>query len=154
MTLPGAKLLYEGQFEGRRVRLPVFLARLPVEPIDADLRVFYQTLLAKVKESGLQEGEWQLCERTGWPDNSSYLNLVAWCWNQGEVRYLVVVNLSENRSQARVHLPWNELAGRMWQLTDALNGEVFERDGGEIQSAGLYVDLPAWRFHFLRWHSL
>jgi hypothetical protein len=53
-----------------------------------------------------------------------------------------------------VHLPWNELAGRMWQLTDALNGEVFERDGGEIQSAGLYVDLLAWRFHFLRWHSL
>ena len=34
MTLPGAKLLYEGQFEGRRVRPPVFLVRRPVEPID------------------------------------------------------------------------------------------------------------------------
>ena len=63
--------------------------------------------------------------------------------------YLVVVNLSEYGSQARVHLPWNDLAGRTWQLTDALSGAMFERDGGEMQSAGLYVDVPAWRFHFL-----
>ena len=29
LTLPGARLLHEGQFEGRKVRLPVFLARRP-----------------------------------------------------------------------------------------------------------------------------
>ena len=32
LTLPGARLLHEGQFEGRKVRLPVFLARRPAEP--------------------------------------------------------------------------------------------------------------------------
>ena len=153
MTLPGAKLLYEGQFEGRRVRPPVFLARRPVEPIDADLQAFYHKLLAVVKESKLREGDWQLCERSGWSDNSSYLNLVAWCWDQGEVHYLVVVNLSEYPSQGRVHPPWNELVGRMWQLRDVLSGNTFERDGGEMQSAGLYVDLPAWGVHFLHFQS-
>jgi len=152
-TLPGARLLYEGQCEGRRVRPPVFLARRPVEPIDGDLRAFYHTLLAAVRGTGLCEGEWKLCERTGWPDNSSYLNLGAWCWNQDRECYLVVVNLSEYRSQGRVRLPWNELAGRTWYLTDVLSGDIFERDGGELQSAGLYVDLPAWRFHFLRFQS-
>jgi len=149
MTLPGAKLLYEGQLEGRRVRPPVFLARRPDEPIDVDLQAFYYKLLAEVKGSRLHEGAWKLCERTGWPDNSSYLNLVVWCWDHGEVRYLLVVNLSDYRSQARVQLPWKELTGRTWQLTDALNEEMFERDGDEMQSAGLYVDLPVWRFHFL-----
>ena len=34
-----------------------------------------------------------------------------------------------------------------------LSGDVFERDGGEMQFAGLYVDLPAWRFYFLRFQS-
>ena len=150
MTLPGAKLLYEGQLEGRKVRPPVFLARRPVEPVDSDLQAFYYQLLAAVKESGLREGKWQLCERTGWPDNSSYMNLVAWCWNQSESRYLVVVNLSEDQSQARIHLPWDNLAGRTWQLTDVLNGNAFQRDGEEIHLSGLYVDLPAWRFHFLQ----
>ena len=149
MTLPGAKLLYEGQCEGRRVRPPVFLARRPVELIDEDLRAFYEKLLAAVKDSGLRGSEWQLCERTGWPDNSSYLNLVAWCWSQDEVRYVVIVNLSEYPSQARVQLPWNDLAGRAWQLKDVLSGALFERDGSELQLQGLYVDLPAWRFHFL-----
>jgi alpha amylase-like protein len=150
MTLPGAKLLYEGQLEGRRVRPPVFLARRPVEPPDSDLQAFYYKLLAAVKESRLREGEWHLCERTGWPDNSSYLNLLAWCWSQGEARYLVVVNLSEYRSQARVYLPWDNLAGRTWQLADVLNDTMFERDGDEMRLMGLYVDLPAWGFHFLR----
>src|SRR6266700_792783 len=149
MTLPGAKLLYEGQCEGRRVRPPVFLARRPVEPIDEDLRAFYEKLLAAVKDSGLRGSEWQLCERTGWPDNSSYLNLVAWCWSQDEVRYVVIVNLSEYPSQARVQLPWNDLAGSAWQLKDVLSGALFERDGSELQLQGLYVDVPAWRFHFL-----
>ena len=66
---------------------------------------------------------------------------------------MVVVNLSQDRSQAHVHLPWDELAGRMWQLTDVLSGEKFGCDGSEMQLAGLYVDLPAWRFHFLRLQS-
>jgi glycosidase len=149
MTLPGAKLLYEGQLEGRRVRPPVFLARRPDEPIDSELQAFYFQLLAAIKETRLREGAWQLCERTGWPDNNSYMNLVAWCWNQSESRYLVVVNLSEDQSQARIHLPWNNLARRTWQLMDVLNGKVFQRDGDEMHLSGLYVDLPAWRFHFL-----
>ncbi len=153
MTLPGAKILYEGQCEGWRVSPLVFLGRRPVEPIDADLRAFYHTLLAAVKGAGLREGVWQLCERTGWPDNSSYLNLGAWCWDQGRECYLVIVNLSEDRSQGRIRLPRNELAGRTWYLTDVLNGDIFERDGGELESAGLYVDLSAWRFHFLRFQS-
>ena len=150
MTLPGAKLLYEGQFEGRRVRPPVFLARRPDEPIDLDLQAFYHKLLAAVKEAGLRKGDWRLCERTGWPDNSSYLNLVAWCWSLGEARYLVVVNFSEYQSQARIQLPWDNLARRAWQLTDMLSGDMFEREGDEMQLTGLYVDLPAWRFYFLR----
>jgi len=150
MTLPGAKLIYEGQLEGRKVRPPVFLARRPIEPVDLDLQAFYHQLLAAMKQAGLHEGEWQLCERTGWPDNSSYMNIIAWCWSQNESRYLVVVNFSEHQSQARIHLPWNNLSGRTWQLIDLMDGDVFQRDGDEMDQSGLYVDLPGWKFHFLR----
>ncbi len=153
MTLPGATLLYEGQLEGRKVRPPVFLARRPIEPIEADLQSFYHQLLAVIKEVEMREGEWQLCERLGWPDNSSYMNMVAWCWSQKESHHLIVVNLSENQSQASIHLPWNNLAGTTWQLTDLINGDVFQRDGDEMHLSGLYVDLPAWRFHFLSFKS-
>jgi hypothetical protein len=153
LTLPGAKLLYEGQLEGRRVRPPVFLSRRPVETVDTALQAFYHRLLQAVDASDLRQGEWQLCERVGWPDNSSFLNLVAWCWRGGQTRHLVVVNLSEQRSQAQVRLPWDELAGRRWWLSDPLNGDLFERDGDPMRDPGLYVDLPAWGFHFLELSS-
>jgi len=149
-TLPGARLFHEGQFEGRRVRLPVFLQRRPAEPIDSDLQKFYQTLLAAVAQPVFKEGAWRLCERSGWPDNRSYLNLVAWGWRLGEERRLIIVNLSEARSQALVPLPWEDLAGRTWRLTEAFTGEIYARDGQDLLHPGLFVDLEAWQFHFFR----
>ncbi len=149
LTLPGAKLLHEGQLDGRKVKLPVQLGRRPVEPANGDLLVFYLRLLAAVDTPAIRGGEWQLCERSGWPDNQSCMNLVAWCWRTKEERCVVVVNLSDARSQARVRIPWDELAGRSWRLADALSGAVYERDGDEMRSVGLYVDLAGWDCHLL-----
>ena len=36
--------------------------------------------------------------------------LVSWCWSTPASRHLVVVNLSEAPAQARVQLPWSDLA--------------------------------------------
>ncbi len=76
-TIPGVKLFHEGQLEGRKVRLPVFLRRRPAEPADPELGVFYRTLLRVASSDGLRNGRWQQCERTGWPDNASYRSLFA-----------------------------------------------------------------------------
>ncbi len=152
-TLPGAKLFHEGQFEGRRVRLPVFLRRRPDEPTDKDLQDFYRRLLKAINRSVFKDGTWSLCERTGWPDNASYQNLVAWCWRKGEDRHLIVVNLSDSQSQARVRVPWDDLAGRSWRLTDAMTGVVFDRDGKELYESGLYVELNPWEFHVLSFRN-
>ena len=146
-TLPGAVLLHEGQFEGRKVRLPVFLARRPDEPPDAEVRAFYATLLGAIEKEGLRNGEWRLCDREGWADNQSCLNIVAWSWKQENARHLVVVNLSDQRSQGKIRLPWSELAGCSWSLADLLDGTVLTRDGSDLRENGLYVDLEPWRFH-------
>ena len=71
LTLPGARLLHEGQFEGWRVRLPVFLGRRPAEPVDHDLAAFYDRLLKATRSDLFRNGEWRLCERSGWPDNQT-----------------------------------------------------------------------------------
>jgi len=149
-TLPGAKLLHEGQLEGRKVKLPVQLGRRPFETVDKSLQIFYHDLLRAIHTVSIREGEWRLCERSGWPDNPSYLNLVAWSWCKGEERHLIVVNLSDRRSQGRVRLPWKDLGGRAWRLKDVFRGEVYERDGSEMLEPGLYVDLEDWGFHFLK----
>jgi len=149
LTLPGAKLLHEGQFAGCRVKLPVQLGRRPLEPADGGLQTFYQKLLKAVNSKAFRKGEWQLCERSGWPDNQSYKNLVAWCWSHGDERYLIIINLQNARSQGRVLLCGDELSGRMWQLTDIFTNEVYERYGSEMLQSGLFVDLAPWGVHFL-----
>lgn len=150
LTQAGARLVHEGQLEGRKVRLPVFLARRPDEPVDDALRQFYGNLLRAISEETFRSGQWQLCERGGWPDNQSFLNLVAWCWRYLEQRYLIVVNLADARSQARVGVPWDELRGRRWRLNDVMNGATYERSGDELRAPGIYVDLTAWGWHFFR----
>jgi hypothetical protein len=154
LTLPGARLLHEGQFEGLKVRLPVFLARRPAEPVDHDLAAFYGRLLKEVNRDVFRNGEWSLCERSGWPDNQSCQNILAWCWVKDDERCLVVINFRQEASQARVHVPWDELRGKSWRLNDVMSGESYDRSGDEIRDAGLYVDLEPWKCHLFQTRAL
>lgn len=142
-TLPGATLWHDGQFEGLRTHLPVFLGRYPDEPVDHGLRDFHRRLIEVA--ASVRQGDWRLLTTQGWPDNPSHRELLAWSWDSS----VVVVNFSGQASQGRVDLPWPELAGRAWRITDRLDGRVFERSGSELATDGLYVELPPWGFHVL-----
>ena len=157
-TLPGATLWHEGQFEGRRVRPPVFLSRRPGEPPDPGLVGWYWRLLAVVASHRVRAGAWQLLEVGGWPDNDSCRNLLAWSWTadgtDGGVtedagRHVVVVNLSGEPAQGRVALGWADLRGRSWKLTDLLDDREFDWSGDELADQGLFVALPPWGCHLL-----
>ena len=150
-TLPGATMWHEGQFEGRRVRPPVFLSRRPDEAPDRELASWYRRLLAAVDDHQVRMGAWRLLEASGWPDNQSCRSLVTWSWasDRGGDRHLVVVNLSGQSAQARIPLDWPDLPGRSWRLADILGPSVFERDGAELASPGLFVDLGPWQSHLL-----
>ncbi len=145
-TLPGTRLFHEGQFEGRNVRLPVFLGRRPNESVDHELQRFYVNLLDAVNRPVFREGEWRLCDRTGWPDNPSFQNLVAWTWLKDGEKRLIVVNLSDVSVQARVQVPWTDVGCGKWLLIDVMSGVTYERDGDEMLSPGLYVELKPWNY--------
>jgi len=147
-TLPGARLLHEGQFTGRKIRPSVFLGRRPQEPRDQGLESFYTKLLEAIDSPVFRDGRWSLCERTGWPDNSSFQNLGAWTWLKDDDRYLIVINLSDSSVQARVQIPWADVRGETWHLSDVFSGATYDRDGDEMQAAGLYLELEPWNCHF------
>ncbi|HLH59398.1 MAG TPA: alpha-amylase family glycosyl hydrolase [Streptosporangiaceae bacterium] len=145
-TLPGATLWHDGQFEGYRVRPPVFVSRRPDEPADAGLAAWYRRLLAVVAGHRVREGSWRLLEATGWPDNQSCRHLLAWSWSgPGDGRHVVVVNLAGQPAQGRIPFGWPDLRGGGWRLEDLLTGAVFTRDGGELAGPGLFVDLRPWQ---------
>jgi hypothetical protein len=152
-TLPGAVLWHEGQFEGRRVHLPVHLARRPDEPLDEARRSFHLALLAAASE--VRQGAWALCPVVGW-EGSNTEPLLAWSWTSAAgpgagARSLVVVNLGDSSATGRIPLPWGDLAGQAWRLDDLATGQVFHRDGDALAAEGLYVELPAWGHHLMTW---
>ncbi len=146
-TLPGCRLFHEGQFEGRKMKPSVFLGKRPHELPDADLHEFYVKLMEVIDRPAFHTGRWSLCERTGWPDNPSFQNLVAWTWEEGDDRYLIVVNLSNTPSQGRVKAAWRDTGAGQWVLRDRFSGAAYERNGQEMVSPGLYVELGPWKYH-------
>ena len=147
-TLPGATLWHEGQFEGRRTRLPVFLRRRPHEPVDEDLQAFYLSLIEGIAASRLLRGRWRQLETSGWPDNSSHDHLVTWCWEGEDSRHVVAVNLSSGSAQGLIHLPWDVTRRGRWRLAEVLEDTAYEFDAGD-GADGLFVDLDPWRWHVL-----
>jgi len=146
-TIPGARLFHEGQFEGRKIRLPVFLGRRPVEPIDQKLKQFYERLLAVLRHPVVRNGQWQLLEcDPAWEGNWTRDCFVAFAWQglDGE-RLLVAVNYAPNQSQCYVRLPFADLGNGHWRLQDLLGDTQYDRDGNDLKSRGLYLDVPPWQ---------
>ena len=44
-------------------------------------------------------------------------------------------------------MPWSDLAGRRWCLTDGLGPDAYDRNGDDLAGKGLYLDMPAWGTH-------
>jgi hypothetical protein len=148
LTLPGMRLVHDGQMEGRRLRLPVQLARRPVEEPDGVMLEHYARLLRALADPVFADGQWHLLEpQPAWPGNATHRHLIAHRWIYGEDRRLVIVNGSPERAQCRLPLDLPELAGSSWELLDRLSGDAYVRHGDEMQSPGLYVELEAFRAH-------
>ena len=121
-----------------------------MEPVDQDLAAFYTQLLQVTHRDVFPNGEWRLCDRSGWPDNQSCQNLLTWCWVKDDERYLVVINFRQAATQARVHVPWDELSGKQWRLADVLSDESYDRSGYEMRDAGVYVELAPLKCHLFQ----
>ena len=146
---PGLRFFHQGQFEGRKVKIPVHLRRGPPEPAEPALQAFYGTLLGCLRDPAFRDGDWRLLAcRPAWDGNGTSDSFVASAWTgkQGE-RRLVAVNYSDHASQCYVAMPWPDLDGRMWRLSDRLGPAVYVREGGGLASQGLYLDMPAWSCH-------
>lgn len=148
LTLPGVALLHEGQEAARRVHAPPTLGRRPVEEPDAACANWYGKVRAALA-GGLRRGMWSTVSIDGWADNRSCDHLVAWAWSGADARHLVVVNLSDEVADGRIRLAG--VGGGPVILRDLLTDECYLRDGETAGSDGLYVELPPWGAHVLRW---
>ncbi|MDP7130875.1 MAG: alpha-amylase family glycosyl hydrolase, partial [Planctomycetota bacterium] len=146
---PGLNFFHDGQLKGRRTKLSMHLGRRPSEPTDTSLLHFYLRLLKCLERDEIRNGEWQLIGcKPAWEDNATFQSFFCYLWEGPKAeRLLVVVNYSPVRGQTRVVLPIPEWHGSTIILEDLLGSEWYERDGTEMISDGLYLDLPDWGYN-------
>jgi hypothetical protein len=118
----------------------------PVEPLDQQLEQFYDRLLRVLRQPVVHNGQWQLLECIpAWEGNWTWDCFLAFAWQvRGGERLLVTVNYAPNQSQCYVRLPF-DLGGGAWRLQDQMEDVGYDRDGSDLQSRGLYLDVPPWQ---------
>ena len=145
---PGLRFFHQGQFEGRRKRISPHLVRAPIERDDEATKRFYEQLLDVLRRSAVRDGNWRLLECVpAWDDNPTFEGFLAFAWQLEAAHLLIIVNYAGTRGQCRVRGPFADLAGRVVDLIDVMSGARYERAGDDLESAGLYVDLPAFGIH-------
>jgi hypothetical protein len=146
---PGLRFFHQGQFEGRLKRISPHLVRAPIEPSNEALQQFYGRLLSVAHRATIRNGQWQLLDcAPAWDGNWTWDNFLAFAWHgpEGE-RLLVIVNYAEHQGQCYVPLPFVEMAGRSARLVDLMGSAIYDREGNDLLSRGLYLDVPGWGYH-------
>jgi glycosidase len=146
---PGLRFFHQGQFEGRLKRISPHLGRAPAEEVNRPLQQFYERLLEVLRRPAVRQGQWQLLQCVpAWDGNGSSDAFIAAAWQDpGGARLLVAVNYAGHPSQCYVRLPFPALGSGRWRLRDLLGDTDYERMGDDLQSRGLYLDVPAWQYH-------
>lgn len=149
LLAPGLRFFHQGQFDGRLKRISPHLGRAPNEAVNPAVRAFYKNLLDVLRQPAVRQGHWQLAECVpAWDGNGSSDAFIAFAWQHSAgAPLLVAVNYADHPSQCYVRLPFSDLAGHTWRLRDLLSEADYERDGNDLQSRGLYLDMTPWQYH-------
>ncbi|MHA1679478.1 MAG: alpha-amylase family glycosyl hydrolase [Promethearchaeota archaeon] len=154
LGLPGARLVHDGQQEGRRIKLPVQLGRFPDEPVDAGIVKYYDWLLDAWHLNCNRGGKWMLRATRGIPGNDPEQNpVIAYSWRQAGRESITVVNYSGMRF--KILLPSSQFKTNGWELAD--KWWFSERSiGGKTtvvwnsaRNPNISLDLDPWEVKFL-----
>jgi len=148
LTLPGARLIYEGQMRGYEIKLPVQLGRNPTEDDNTVIMNFYEKLLKAVPGKEFSNGEWSLCKSTQvGEEEQTNKNIIAYQWRSETKSRLVIVNYSLRRSKAHIQIEGVNYGNFKWQFIDLISEKVYSHSGENLTKNGLYVELNPWNGH-------
>jgi hypothetical protein len=103
--------------------------------------------LVVLREPAVRDGRWQLLEcGPAWEGNWTRDCFVAFaCQGPDGERLLVAVDYAPDQSQCSIRLPFADLADGRWRLEDKIGATAYDRGGNNLQSKGLYLDMPPWQ---------
>lgn len=155
-TLPGATLLHAGQFDGRKIKLPVQIGRQPEETAQLALTDHYRTLLSETTHPIYEYGQWRMFEVIpSYADNYTNEGLISYGWTRENDFRLIVINLTPVWSNTIIKIyGWPEISEHYWRIYDVITGVCLYRDGKDLAENGLKLDVEVYQSHIFRFERL
>ena len=120
MTLPGSHLYYDGQREGRKIRVPVHLGRRVDEVPNIELTSFYDTLQSFVHSKDFEHKHWQLMPVKSRLLHRESRHVIAWTWSDEETQITIFVNYSNDKAVVRSDIDTKKVT----RVSDIVKGDV------------------------------
>jgi len=150
-TIPGMTLFNDGQFEGKKIKLPIQLGREPEEKPNTELFSFYNKLMEISNSDVVKNGKWKMLETIPvWENHNmlSFKSIIAWELSLEEKRCLVAVNYDESVNSCRIKLDINS-EKKLVDFDDVINNNIYIREIDEIKNQGLFIKLQPYHYHIL-----
>jgi glycosidase len=152
MSMPGLRLLHDGQLEGLSQRVPVQIGVRPPENPSADVARFYDDLLVALQDTSIGAGEWSMLEPVPADEKATLpAGLFTLQW-QSEPRSfdLVVVNLSSETIHCRITPAGSGIAEKSWIWRSIFNTTPGLNLNPELKEGELRLIVPPQHAEVLR----
>jgi hypothetical protein len=106
-SMPGLRLLHEGQLEGLETRVSVHFSRRPAEKPHPEVARFYDYILSVLQNTSIGKGQWMLLDPVPLDSRATLpqgLFIIQW-QSESNSFEIVVVNLSGESIDCRVRPP-------------------------------------------------
>ena len=146
---PGLRFFHQGQFEGKRNGSRPTSAGARASPSTAKLEKFYDRLLAVLRQPVVRRRPMAVARMRARLGRQLDLRLLRGLRLAGP-RRRAAARGRELRPQPEPVLRPATLrrpCGRPWRLQDQLGDATYDREGDELQTRGLYLDVPPWQVH-------
>ena len=152
-TIPGMSLFFDGQCDGKRVKLPLQLGREPEEKQDQKVKEAYRKIFSITNRKIFKEGKWRLIEPTEVSEKDrSFENLLAWQWSLDNEMIIVVINYNNSTSRCRIKFDVKDKSDSII-LLDIFNEVEYKRSIAEINEKGLFIELKSFNSHVFLIHG-
>lgn len=146
LTLPGIGLVHEGQMRGYTIKIPVQLRRRKKEEINLEVLEIYRDLLNIISKNDIKNGKWELCQQLSMDNNPGASNLISYNWHRTNTKhFIVIVNLSGEKSAARIKIPTLKQVSDELIFNDILNKQTYRIKTEEVKNEGFPVELYGWK---------
>ena len=145
LTLPGMKLIYDGQLEGEKVKCPIQLGKPSIDKGSKTIRDFYFKILSVVNDETYKKGTFYLLHSIKCDEkDESYKNIFAWYWQFNNDIKITIVNFSSKHSKGKIKLPTDNFPQKII-LKDLFTKTNMKITSKKLSDEGFMVNLKEYQ---------